>query len=304
MSDMAGIVRPKKVWRVSEDGLIADRYKVLKRVFEMPEVFFFEHYSRNMQAQPTTYYDSCRRDYDEILSILPSLPLSHIWCASQLYDKLPKNSTLHLGILSPLRSWSYFSIDPSIEVWCNQGGFGIDGNMSSLVGASLMHPERLFFGAVGDLSFFYDMNILGNRHIGNNVRILLINNGLGAEFHLFKQTNLTFVNDIEKYLSAGGHFGRKSPDVVKHLVTDLGFEYITASTKEEFNAVYERFIAPEMTDKPMLFEVFTEVQDEDKALYDLWHIMKDTSVKGMIKKGVKEVLGEEMTKKVKGIIKK
>ena len=36
----------------------------------------------------------------------------------------------------------------------------------------------------------------------------------------------------------------------------------------------------------------------------LWHIMKDTSVKGMIKKGVKEVLGEEMTKKVKGIIKK
>ena len=304
MSDMAGIVRPKNVWRVSEDGLIADRYKVLKRVFEMPEVFFFEHYSQNLPAQPTTYYDSCRRDYNEILSVVPSLPLSHIWCASQLYDKLPKDSTLHLGILSPLRSWSYFTIDPSIEVWCNQGGFGIDGNMSSLVGASLMHPERLFFGAVGDLSFFYDMNILGNRHIGNNVRILLINNGLGAEFHLFKQLNSTYVNGIEKYLSAGGHYGRKSPDVIKHLATDLGFEYMTASTKEEFNSVYDRFITPEMTDKPMLFEVFTEVQDEDKALYDLWHIMKDTSVKGLIKKGVKEVLGEEMTKKVKGMIKK
>ena len=114
-------------------------------------------------------------------------------------------------------------------MWCNHGGFGIDGNMSSLVGASLMHPERLFFGAVGDLSFFYDINILGNRHIGNNVRILLINNGLGAEFHLFKQLNLTYVNGIEKYLSAGGHFGRKSPDVVKHLATDLGFEYISAT---------------------------------------------------------------------------
>lgn len=219
MSDMAGIVRPKNVWRVSEDGLIADRYKVLKRVFEMPEVFFFEHYSQNLPAQPTTYYDSCRRDYNETLSVVPSLPLSHIWCASQLYDKLPKN-------------------------------------------------------------------------------------GLGAEFHLFKQLNLTYVNGIEKYLSAGGHYGRKSPDVIKHLATDLGFEYMTASTKEEFNSVYDRFITPEMTDKPMLFEVFTEVQDEDKALYDLWHIMKDTSVKGLIKKGVKEVLGEEMTKKVKGMIKK
>ena len=88
---------------------------------------------------------------------------------------------------------------------------------------------------------------------------------------------------------------------------DLGLKtspYRFASTKEEFNAVYERFITLETTDKPMLFEVFTEVQDEDKALYDLWHIMKDTSVKGMIKKGVKEVLGEEMTKKVKDLIKK
>ena len=43
--------------------------------------------------------------------------------------------------------------------------------MSSLIGASLVTPNKLFFGIFGDLSFFYDMNVLGNRHVGNNVRI-------------------------------------------------------------------------------------------------------------------------------------
>lgn len=198
---------------------------------------------------------------------------------------------MHLGILSPLRSWGYFKFPSSVEVYCNQGGFGIDGNMSSMIGASLVSPKKLFFAAVGDLSFFYDMNVLGNRHIGSNVRILLVNNALGAEFHLFKQINCTKVNGIERYISAGGHFGQKSPDLVRHYAKDLGFEYLTASNKDEFLSVYERFVTPEITEKPMVFEVFTKVDDENQALYDLWHILKDMSLKGKIKQGLKEVMG-------------
>lgn len=87
-------------------------------------------------------------------SKIPELPFSHLWIASRLYNLLPMGAVLHLGILSPLRSWGYFPIPSHIEVYCNQGGFGIDGNMSSLLGASLVHPERLYFGVVGDLSFF------------------------------------------------------------------------------------------------------------------------------------------------------
>ena len=84
---------------------------------------------------------------------------------------------VHLGILAPLRSWNYMGINSAYESDCNQGGFGIDGNLSTLIGASLVHPDKLYFGVVGDLSFFYDMNSLGNRHIKNNIRILVVNNG-------------------------------------------------------------------------------------------------------------------------------
>lgn len=98
------------------------------------------------------------------------------------------------------------------------------------------------------------MNVLGNHHIGRNVRILLINNALGAEFHLFKQINCVYVNDIDKYLSAGGHFGRKSSNVVKHLAEDWGYEYLSASNKDDFEGVYERFITPGLTEKPMILK--------------------------------------------------
>lgn len=307
MSDQAGMVDcPQQVWRLSEDGKLADRYGRLNNVFEMTEKQFFSHYvdKNDTTSAKTDYLDACLSTITQIEKQIPELPFSHLWVAQHLYSRLPKNSCLHLGILSPLRSWSFWNIDPSIAVFCNQGGFGIDGNMSALLGASQIHPDKLYFGVFGDLSFFYDMNSLGNRHKKNNLRILLINNSLGAEFHLSKQKNLTYVKDIERYLSAGGHFGHQSPDVVRHLSQDWGFEYLTASSKEEFEQVYERFVTPELTDKPMVFEVFTQVDNEDKALVDLSNIKQSAlSAFNPIKKQIKEVIGVKRFNALKTIIK-
>lgn len=304
ISDHPFIVgNPKNVWRVSEDGKIQDRYRKLSYVFEMPEHLFFEHYSKDaLQIGDDSYFRSCMSVCERLWDKIPELPFSHIWIASQLYNKLPEYSVLHLGILSPLRSWSYFNISPNIEIYCNEGGFGIDGNMSSLLGASLVRPDKLYFGVVGDLSFFYDMNVLGNRHINSNIRILLVNNSLGAEFHLFKQLNSTYVNNIERFLSAGGHFGGQSPVLVKHYAEDLGFEYLTASNKDEFTRISQRFVKQEITDKPMLFEVFTNVNDEDRALYEMYNIEISSGAK--LKKEISSLIGKRTIEMIKSVIKK
>ena len=275
MSDMWSIVSPKNVWRVSEDGEISDRYQRLRNVFEMSELFFFNYYAAHKSAGQAGYLESCRNRAKLIADKIPELPFSHLWVAQQLHEKRPANSVWHYGILSPLRSWGYFEKSNDVETYCNQGGFGIDGNLSSLIGASFVHPDKLYFGIVGDLSFFYDLNSLGNRHVGSNVRILLINNTLGAEFHLFKQINSIYVNSVEKYISAGGHFGHQSPTLVRDYVQALGFDYFTASTKDDFNSVYDSFISIEQRNKPIVFEVFTKVADENDALYKLYNIETD-----------------------------
>jgi 2-succinyl-5-enolpyruvyl-6-hydroxy-3-cyclohexene-1-carboxylate synthase len=146
--------------------------------------------------------------------------------------------------------------------------------MSTMIGASLAQPSKIHFAVVGDLSFFYDLNSLGNRHVGRNVRILLINNSLGEEFLLFKQINITLVNDVQKYIAAEGHFGHKSPDLVRHYASDLGYEYMSAWSKEEFVKCYERFTTPELTEKPMIFECFTDPDNENEALKRMWEIVK------------------------------
>lgn len=290
VSDFAGIVVPREVWRVAEDGKIVDRYKRLTNVFEMRESSFFDRYAQKATgAGDDSYLSGCLAAQHRLWEETPELPFSHLWVASRLHDRLPGNGVLHLGILSPLRSWGYF--EKSIDTFCNEGGFGIDGNLSAMIGASLVHPERIYFGVVGDLSFFYDLNSLGNRHVGRNVRVLLINNSLGAEFHLFKQLNLTYVNNIDRYLSAGGHFGHQSPTLVRHYAEDLGYEYLTASSKEEFDKVYSRFVTPELTEKAMVFEVFTHVKDENDALYQIYNI--EASAKSKVKKAIRNVLGDD-----------
>lgn len=256
----------KSIWRVNPDGELRDPFKKLKAVFQMEEIEFFKSYSsENSNINECTLVDECNLVYKSLLDNMPELPLSNLYVAKILSSKMPENSVLHLGIRNSIRSWNVFETPESTLEYCNTGGFGIDGGVSSLVGASFVHPEKLYFGVFGDLLFFYNLNIIGNRAIKPNVRILLINNGLGQEFKNSSFYMGMFGEGANEFIAAEGHFGRKSKTFVKGMAESLGFEYLSASTKEEFNAVYERFIKPEMTDKPMIFEVFTKTEEESEA---------------------------------------
>lgn len=292
----------KEVWRVSEDGELRDLLKRLTNVFEMKEYDFFKHYATNEKGDDS-YLNNCIEAILQTENEMPELPFSNLWIAQKLHNKMPKNSVVHLGILAPLRSWNYMGIRPEYETDCNQGGFGIDGNLSTLIGASFVHPDRLYFGIVGDLSFFYDLNSLGNRHVKNNIRILVVNNGLGCEFRLFNQVGNILGVETNKYISAAGHFGNMSPKVIRDLAINWGYEYITASSKSEFDAVYKRFVSPTITDKPILFEVFTKVEDENEALQKVENFGAEVSKGTIIKQYIKNAIGEKGTHFIKKITK-
>ena len=179
------MIRSKETWRVSEDGEIRDFFKNMSNVFEMPEMVFFSHYAKK-ERQQTLYYDECIKVYKDYACLkekrLNEMPFSNTWIAQKIAPRVPEGSTVVLSILNTLRVWNYAEFTPSVNVYCPLGGFGIDGASSLTVGASLVNTQKLYFGIIGDLAFFYDLNSLGNRHIGRNLRILLVNNGLGFEF--------------------------------------------------------------------------------------------------------------------------
>ena len=219
------------------------------------------------------------------------------------FDKLPANSSLYLGILNSLRAWNFCPLRKDIIGFSNTGGFGIDGLMSSLLGSALADKNRLFYEVIGDLAFFYDMNVLGNRYFPCNIRILLINNGKGTEVRNYTNFASKFGDEADKYIAAGRHYGNKSSVLVKHYAEDLGFTYLSASTKEGYLKSLDTFCNPTIGDKPILLEVFTNNEDEDAAL-NMMRNLKQQKGKQAVKEMTKNILGDKGVAAVKHLLKK
>lgn len=294
-------INAKEVWRVNEDGEIRDYFKKLTNVFEMPEYRFFNYYSQKECANKgTIYYDSFKGEYDSFFAEMNDLPFSNIWIAQNSRNLLPKNCVVHFGILNSLRAWNFVEVDRSILGYSNTGGFGIDGNTSSLIGASLASPQKLFFGFVGDLSFFYDMNSIGNRHVGNNIRLMIINNGKGTEFRNYNHPAARFGEDADQFMAAAGHYGQKSSELIKHYTTDLGFKYLVAHNKEEYLTFANEFFDEQIQEQPIVFEIFTDSKDESDALYRINNLKSNAT--GNVKNMARNILGDKGVGVVKKLI--
>lgn len=291
-----------EVWRVSDDGQIRDSFKKLRYIFEMPEESFFDYYTKNHEEKSDSYLKECKMNLENHWNKIPDLPFSNVWLASKMAHLIPECSVIHFAILNSLRSWNFFELPNSVSSMSNVGGFGIDGCISSLIGASLNNKEKLYFLVVGDLAFFYDMNVLGNKHVGKNLRILIVNNGVGTEFKQYKHRVSNFGNEADQFLAAAGHFGQKSPALVRDYAQNLGFKYLSASDKKGFEEVYELFLRPEITDKPIVFEVFTNDTDESLALETIMNI--EENVKGKAVQFATQILGKNTVSGLKKIIKK
>ena len=138
------------------------------------------------------------------------------------------------------------------------------------------------------------MNALGIRHIKNNVRILLINNGGGAEFKIMTKDWKQKVA-VENFISANGHNGN-----AKGWSENCGFKYLSASNKEEFQVVKNEFVS--FSDKPVILEVFTNEDDEPVAMQTLISANREVTISGQLKNVVTNIVGEKGIKVIKKIL--
>lgn len=258
-------IKPQKVWRVNPDGAYADFFQKLDSVFKMDESDFFAHYSANTPSLHP-YYESCIKEAEVFENKVKEVPFSNIWIAKHLYSKLPYNSQIHLGILNSLRSWDFFNLPDGVESNSNVGGFGIDGCVSSMIGAAISSPNKIFFGVVGDLTFYYDANVLLNDNLPRNFRLIVVNNGRGIEFRNYcHPASQAFGSAVDSFVAAAGHFGHQQNSAIKELCKGANIDYYAVSSKQEFDGIVN-YITSLQTDTPMVVECFTSPEDESFAL--------------------------------------
>ena len=103
-------------------------------------------------------------------------------------------------------------------------------------------------------------------------------------------------------MAAAGHYGAKSPVLVKHFSEDLGFQYLSATNKEEFLSALEIFTTPNVTDRPMLLEVFTNHEDENEALRLMTSIVYEPqSTSSKVAGAIRSVAGEKGVSVIKSL---
>lgn len=277
-------------WSVRPDGRIEDVFMGLTDVFECSPTFFFRFFVDNAPSERRNdqkYYDRWSRAVEAIC--MPELPFSHLSIARDFSSKIPDGSQLELGILNSTRTLQYFDLDPSVRVSSNIGALGIDGSLSTLVGRAA-ESDRLCFIVQGDLSFFYDMNALTIRYVGSNLRILVVNNGGGGEFHIGIQSGE--VEDLDSFITAAHHA------TAREWAMSQGFAYLSASNSDEFGQALNTFVGK--SDSPILLEAFTDKASDAELLEHFYALNSNASAReravGVVKKAAKTPLGQGLLK--------
>lgn len=229
-------------WSVVPDGSIKDFYFKITSVIESTQKQFFRWFADNAgKSKNDQKYLSAWKDLVAKYSPTPATGFNSFYIQEAFFPQIPKNSFLHLGVGQSFFFVRRHNIDPSVEVYCNMGTNGIDGCVSTFMGQSALIKDKLSFLIVGDLAFFYDMNSIWNKSLNKNMRILLVNNNGSG---LLRNHGLKAVTSVHNTSAEGW-------------VKSTGFEYMSASSKEEFNEKLKYFMSKE-SDKALFFEVFCD----------------------------------------------
>lgn len=101
----------------------------------------------------------------------------------RILDALASDTVVHLGNSASIRLSQLVPARPDLQYYSNRGISGIDGSLSTAVGAAMVSDQEHLL-ILGDLSFVYDSNGLWNKDFPTNLKIVVLNDGGGGIFRL------------------------------------------------------------------------------------------------------------------------
>ena len=179
-------------------------------------------------------------------AFVANAPLSDMSTVANLLKLAPKNTTLHLANSTSVRWTQLFPTREDLTYFCNRGTSGIDGSLSTAAGFAYASKQPTVF-LTGDLSFIYDSNGLWNNYIGNNLKIIVLNNNGGNIFR--------FIGDKQLMEKSLDFFTTPHKVNIKSLVEAYGLDYLACNTTNELENKIKSLLVSE---RATVLEVFTD----------------------------------------------
>ena len=240
-------------WYIDEEGLVYDPMRTLENIFAItPESFFEEMAKVSGGVNSKTYYQAWKSRQDVIDFGINKF--TNFYVIKEVLKHLPENSTVHSSVLNSMRFTNFCKIPNSTTVIGNICADGIDGALSTFVGQA-QSTKGIALLVIGDLSYLYDLNeAIGT--MPNNVRILLVNNNAGAEFHF--NISLDRISTLNQHIAASHH------NQFKEISSISGLEYWRVSCAEELKSRINTFFSP--SDRPIMLEAITDADTDGREL--------------------------------------
>ena len=281
-------------WQLAPDGIINDGYQCLKKVFCCRPEVFFGGVNTDAGMQTGNY----AKVWQERLALIqtPELGFTNFNAIKMLGMYLPENALLHTSVLDSIRLSNYVCLPKTTKCFANIGADGIDGALSAFLGQAATE-HGLAFLIIGDLSFLYDMNAL-LQEIPANVRIMVINNYAGAEFH--KNFGMERIPSINNLVAAGHNVKVEQCCIHTH------FRYLKAENQQQLENALVEFVNPE--GGPVLLEVFTDAREDAATLKRYWHSNHmnapagKTSLRGLAIGAANKLLSQETKEKIRKVL--
>ncbi|PEK01873.1 2-succinyl-5-enolpyruvyl-6-hydroxy-3-cyclohexene-1-carboxylic-acid synthase [Bacillus wiedmannii] len=178
---------------------------------------------------------------------------------------LPEGATLFASNSMPIRDTDsfFFTSDKNIQVMANRGVNGIDGIISTALGASIICDPLVL--VIGDLSFYHDLNgLLAAKLHELNITIVVVNNDGGGIF--------SFLPQYEKKEHFESLFGTPIGLDYEHVVKMYGGSFSRVNGWEQFREEVQKGTT---TEGLHVVEICTN-RDENLTLHrKLWAKTQD-----------------------------
>jgi 2-succinyl-5-enolpyruvyl-6-hydroxy-3-cyclohexene-1-carboxylate synthase len=258
--------KPKKSWLIHPNPIgRPDPFQSLTQVINIETLPFLKILhalkpQKNNWKLVSETLNASQKDYFSA----PNFTEIHIYNAliTQI-EHLELPAKVHVANSLAIRyvNWtsSYFS---KTEVFSNRGTSGIDGCLSTAVGAS-QNSSELNICIIGDVAFHYDKNALWNQYVPNNLRIIVFNNGGGGIFR-----NLDGAKDLPEL---AGYMETKQHLTARNTCLDAGIDYYSVRNFADWNSIAEQFFIS--SPQAALVEIFSnsiENADELKKYMNLF----------------------------------
>lgn len=283
--------KPKFHWHLDPAGQCIDTFQSLTHILPVSAEYFFEELTlrkpppikieegsppslqrRGPGGGSLDYTETwtrqeyrARKALEQFLKGLPHCEFSAIHI---ILNHLPKYSQVQLGNSGIIRFASYLGLSETkgVKINSNRGASGIDGTLSTAVGAALA-TTKLTTAIIGDLAFFYDRNALWNSYAPKNLRIIIINNYGGGIFRILDGAGE--VPELAQHFEVEHHL------TAERTAADHGLNYFRCESPGDLEKQLPKFFGPQ--ERAAILEVHTDKQVNTATFLKFKSIMKEGS---------------------------